>query len=1007
MVALSAQAQETEFNVVRYDESRGLSSRYVRCMLQDRQGFMWFGTPDGLNRFDGHTFVTFRKNPLDSNSVAGNYINRLAEDQEGNIWIGLYTGGVSCYNPRRGRFTHYPLRNVAGHNFQGIEVTALYADQQNQIWLGIKGEGMVHLDPKTGQTRHYNIVTLTGDGATQAFQKLYNILYRIYETPTGLFYLITHDGLYTFDRRSCRMQALHNPAARLRPNMHDDVFGPYAVDGDLLWLGSWAGGLSSYNTKTGEWKNFKFDKRILPTTNIITGIGLRGKDTLWLTSPNRGFGYFHKPTATFTFIADKTKFPFPAYYELLIDKAGTFWMNAEEGLLSAWQRVKPFAYVPVPVKYSDHFIGHIVNNVFENDQYRLIGTWWADGLQVYNKRTGKQKNLPVDISLGEQLQLIMDIQADSQGNIWIVSRDYLYRFDPVTETLVRIKQPPIWSAQQPTNSFRRIQEDRQHTYWLATNHNGVFRYDPKREQYTHYAPTTNRPLGTRYIRGIDIDRQGRIWVGGREGYLAFFDSAQGRFRAVPLAYNGTNPTRVTSLLVDRKGFLYVGTDIGLLVYDARQANPTALRLYTAQDGLKGDIVHHMSLDEFGKIWCITETTLCALNPQNHRIDSYGLQDGITYSNIGNTLSPLPGGYMALATNAGYYRFRPASLRPLKQEKIPVITSFRVYDRDYYYQKELNRNGFIRLEPDENSCSFEFTILDYKDPDAYQYVYKLDGMDTDWVRAERRRYASYTNLPGGNYVFRVKALNRTGDMNVPELAIPIYVETIFYATWWFRIGLVLLFVGSVYAYYRNQIRNNSRIYQLQTKANALEKEKALVMYESLKQQLNPHFLFNSLTSLSSLIRIDQKLAIQFLDSLSKMYRYILKNRDTELVPLEDELRYVQMYINLQKTRFEEGLQIHISVDEDMYSHRIVPVTLQNLLENAIKHNVITTDTPLRISIYTEGECLIVLNNLQKKKFVQTSNRQGLANLTSFYQYLSDKSVDIQESADSFTVKIPLL
>ncbi|GAB3991990.1 hypothetical protein GCM10028807_23990 [Spirosoma daeguense] len=976
-------------------------------MMQDRQGFMWFGTPDGLNRFDGHTFVTFRKNLQDSNSVASNSINRLAEDKDGNIWIGLYNGGVSCYNPRRGRFTHYPLRNVEGHNFQGLEVTGIYADRQNQIWLGVKGEGLVHLDPQTGQTKRYNIVTYKGDAAAQAYLKSYNILYKIYETPDGKFYLVTHDGLYTFDRKKHRMQALHHPPARVRLNMHDDVFGPYAVDGDLLWLGAWAGGLSSYNTKTGEWKNFKFDKRILPTTNIIMGLSLQGKDTLWVTSLDRGFGYFHIPTATFKFIKDRTKFPFLAYYNLFKDQAGGFWMNADDGLLAVWPRIKPFTYVPVKVKHLDHSTSHIVNNVFENDKYRLIGTWWADGLQVYNKQTGKQKNLPVDISLGEQLQFILDVQADSRGNIWVVSRDFLYRFDQATETLVKVKQPPIWSRQVQTNYFRLIQEDRQHMFWLATANNGVFRYDPQQEHYTHYAPTANQSLGTRSVRGLTIDTQGRIWVGGRDTYLAFFDAKLRQFKRVSLTYNGTSPSRVLSLLVDKKGYLYVGTDIGLLVYNANQAKPVALRLYTAQDGLKGDAVYQMNQDDYGKIWCITETSLCALNPKNHRIDSYGLQDGITQSSVGNTLNRLPNGYMALSTENGYYRFHPASLRVPKQDKTPVITSFQVYGHEYYYQKELARNGFIRLEPDENSCSFEFTILDYKDPDGYQYVYKLEGMDVDWIQSERRRYAGYTNLPGGNYVFRVKAINRTGDTNVPELTIPIYVETIFYATWWFRIGLILLFVGSVYAYYRNQLRSNRRIYELQSKANSLEKEKALVMYESLKQQLNPHFLFNSLTSLSSLIRIDQKLAVRFLDSLSKMYRYILKNRDTELVSLGDELRYVRMYINLQKTRFEEGLQVRITVDEDFYTAKIVPVTLQNLIENAIKHNILTTDAPLYISIFVEDNQLVVQNNLQKKTFVETSNKQGLANLRSFYQYLSDKPVLIREDANFFTVNIPLL
>ena len=161
-----------------------------------------------------------------------------------------------------------------------------------------------------------------------------------------------------------------------------------------------------------------------------------------------------------------------------------------------------------------------------------------------------------------------------------------------------------------------------------------------------------------------------------------------------------------------------------------------------------------------------------------------------------------------------------------------------------------------------------------------------------------------------------------------------------------------------------------------------------MYENLKQQLNPHFLFNSLTSLSGLIETDQQMAGNFLEQMSRIYRYILKNRDSELVSLKEELAFVQVYIKLQKTRFNEGLLVNIQTNEEEdYYKKIAPVTLQNLVENAIKHNVIDVETPLIIDITAENEYLIIKNNLQKKNMVETSNKQGLASLLSLYQYLT--------------------
>ena len=198
-----------------------------------------------------------------------------------------------------------------------------------------------------------------------------------------------------------------------------------------------------------------------------------------------------------------------------------------------------------------------------------------------------------------------------------------------------------------------------------------------------------------------------------------------------------------------------------------------------------------------------------------------------------------------------------------------------------------------------------------------------------------------------------------------------------------------------------------MHRLQSRAQLLEKEKTLVMYESLKQQLNPHFLFNSLTSLSGLIETDQKMAGNFLEQMSKIYRYILKNRDSEVVTLREEINFVQVYINLQKTRFKDGLQVFIDINPEDAHRKIAPVTLQNLIENAIKHNIIDVESPLRIDIFTENDYLVVRNNLQKKNVVETSNKQGLINLESLYQYLSSKPLLIEEDEKLFTIKVPLI
>lgn len=241
----------------------------------------------------------------------------------------------------------------------------------------------------------------------------------------------------------------------------------------------------------------------------------------------------------------------------------------------------------------------------------------------------------------------------------------------------------------------------------------------------------------------------------------------------------------------------------------------------------------------------------------------------------------------------------------------------------------------------------------------------------------------------------------------EKTLAIFVSTVYHETIWFRALVAAMGLAILLAWFRYRIQHQKQVLQLQAKAQQLEKEKVMVMYENLIQHLNPHFLFNSLTSLSSLIRVDQQMAGEFLERMSKIYRYILKNRDSETVALRDELDFVAQYIELQKTRFGEGLQVHMHVDdEDMYK-RLAPVTLQNLVENAIKHNLISKNRPLHIYLEVQNDYLVVRNNLQRKNFVETSNKQGLQSMQSLYGFLSPRPMLVQEDGQYFSVHVPLI
>ena len=432
------------------------------------------------------------------------------------------------------------------------------------------------------------------------------------------------------------------------------------------------------------------------------------------------------------------------------------------------------------------------------------------------------------------------------------------------------------------------------------------------------------------------------------------------------------------------------------------------------EGHDGDValltsnhVGPIAIDGLNRIWIGTANGLMLLDSNRKNFTYFNEEDGLPSLNFSEHPAHYTrDGRVMMPTTNGFIRFDPMQIRPEKDTFNLFIAGIEVFDKQVNKNFNNPEDARLSLDYDENFFTVHFEALNYLSSGKVWYAYRLEGFDKDWKYTQDPK-AVYTNVPGGSYQLRYKATTDYNNWNVPEKALEIEIGTVFYKTWWFFSLLVILVVSTLYWIYRSRLSNQAQVHRLQSRAQLLEKEKTLVMYESLKQQLNPHFLFNSLTSLSGLIETDQKMAGNFLEQMSKIYRYILKNRDSEVVTLREEINFVQVYINLQKTRFKDGLQVFIDINPEDAHRKIAPVTLQNLIENAIKHNIIDVESPLRIDIFTENDYLVVRNNLQKKNVVETSNKQGLINLESLYQYLSSKPLIIEEDEKLFTIKVPLI
>lgn len=1011
VISLSGKCQsenESPISITPYNEINGINTKTFTDIFQAKNGFLWFTTAQGLVRFDATSFKSFSQ--LDGFS---NNMMNLQEDNDGNLWITLADGSIACFNPLNGTFKNLPIKFSSYNKPLSLGlILKIHFDKLNRMWAATS-RGLVSINKITGNAEGFRVKDLDeNDSIAPNLQHNYKVS-DIYEDNKNKLWLATDDGLYCFDPSLNKMNRI-GPEKVQTGLWNDYAYQRICKKGDSLYLGSWGGGLSVYDIVKHKFVILKFNlkKQKSGTDNIIHDIICKDSCNLWLASPDKGLINFNCKKKQFEYLRkEKNKLSIQQFLwnRLVKDKDENIWAINADGLIKITTTDYPFKFKVFPVTHSDNHIFYEVNDMWEDSSFRFVALGFADGLHVINKKTGKHKILPVDfLKAEEKVQFAEKIFKDSKNVIWIITADYVYQFDKHKQKLIKPIQPPPFTKQLPSNYFNGIAEDRSGNLWLSTGRNGVFIFNSTTLKYKHIIPFSTIINGVKEIApifSICSDKNGRIWLGSTRGFLGYSNGVSEDITEVKskLASN-----KIWSLFSDSKGNVWVSTIKGLAKFNVNEHIPSVVKVFTTDDGLSSDLLTGLCEDKEGSIWCISNSTLKVfkLAPRNNQVTSFEAKDGINEPGSLIKMVHLNNDSIYLLCQGGIYSFCPSVLNNRKPSSNLVFSTITVNGLEKGFSKPKKRDE-LSLNPNENSIYFEFSAIDFKHPEEYTFAYKLVGYDDNWIDIGHRRSVSFNNLKGGHYNLFIKASSKRGVWDIEAISIPFFILTPFYLQWWFML-LNLAFVAILLLIYiRIRFARQKMIFELENKTHNLEKEKAKMQYESLRQHLNPHFLFNSLTSLSSLIRINQQLASDFLDGMSKIYRYILQSKDEELVPIANEINFIKTFVKLQTTRFGDGLIVTFSIKEEALYKQIVPVTLQNLIENAIKHNVIEADSPLVIDISSDSNYIIVKNNLQRKKFVETSNKQGMDNLTTLYGYLTSTPLIIEETESHFIVKIPLL
>jgi ligand-binding sensor domain-containing protein/signal transduction histidine kinase len=819
VVHLHAQLPEPTFR--RIDHDQGLSQSLVQCILQDRHGFMWIGTEDGLNRYDGCTFITYRHDPLDSTTLSSSHIWSLYEDRNGLLWVGTWGGGLNCLDPIRQTVTRYVHDERDTSSIAHDRVASISGDSTGALWICTAGGGLDRFDPGSGMFKH---ITSIACGLPPAQRK---DLFCSRRARDGSLWVGTYfTGLLRINPRSGDIREYRHDARNDR-SLSDDRILSLCEDADgQIWVGTWDGGLNRLDPASGACQRFIHDPRdpgSLPG-NIVRSVFIDADRTLWVGTVGGGAARKSPDESSFSRIAhsplDPTSLGDDVVTTILQDDGGTMWFGTASGLSIFAPAAHKF-----PLYRSSRGIGEGLRGrrvyALSTDSARTVWIGTEDaGLHNFDPRTRRFRQFVHNASDPRSLphDYVTTIMTDNRGEIWVGTYGGgLVVVDRRTGGFRRMGSDPTSPAKRLNSYISALLEDRNGEIWVGTWIAGLAVIDRSGKVLRKYSHHPDEPgsIPDNDVRCLALGRNGTVWVGTAKGGVSRYDVQSDRFiRVFPLEQGAmwAGTEYVQSILEDERGSLWLGTFGGGAV--CIDPDSGVQRHLTRSNGLPNNVVYGILADGQRRLWMSTNEGIVCYDPAGRTFRSYSLHDGLQADEFNfNAFCRGPGGTLYFGGVNGFNIITPGRIPENRHVPPVVITGFRVFDAPLRTETAPSATRALALEHDANFLSIEFASLDYALPGRNQYSYRLEGIDPDWVRAGTRRTASYTNLPPGSYVFRVRGSNNDGVWNEAGAVVAITVLPPYWQTLWFRAIVGLLIIAVLALLYRLRIRSLLKVERL--------------------------------------------------------------------------------------------------------------------------------------------------------------------------------------------------
>ncbi len=967
-----AQTYGPEISNISIDD--GLSQNTVNAMIQDEMGFLWIGTNDGLNKFDGHQFKVFKSSAVDSALLSNNHIKAISKAENGDLWIATQVG-LSKYNARSGVFERYYVGQI-GESFYAENVINDLLIDRNSIWVATdKGifysESLVQPSfsplPMNGSTR-IKINQMTQD-------------------DHGNVWLASEEGIYMINTSS----KLAVPIGTSQ--IKESTLCINYFDGNI-WAAQEGGLVSIEVPETGiiDDESLRIERYLAPGTNLLVRQILKDVNgEIWIGTQSRGVFTLDRSNKTLKAFVAKFKdnphiFSATSVTEIFQDKSKNIWIGSlETGIFKVSRTSRKFGLLRAMGGTDDGLSSNRVRGLIEDGDYLWIAT--AKGLNKYNRKT-LQCEIFTHNPNDRNSIISNDVRAldiDESGNLWVGTNDGLSLLNRSTSKFASI--PLAESA----NKIRTIQVLSDRNVWIGSLGGGISVIEPDSKKIiTQYSNSEleSKSLSSNNVMNIFESSSGEIWIATYGGGLNKIDSDRKSFTRVVHERSTGISKMLTSIHEDSEGYLWVGSyGDGLFRVDP---SDFSFRVYTEENGLSNNVVY-AAIPHGNSIWISTNHGLNKYNRLLRNISKYNAVDGLQSNefNSGSYLQSESGELFFGGVN-GLTFFYPDSIRSNELPPRPAFTDFRIYNKsvmpgeivikgDPPLSELVADSGRVSLSHLHNVFTVEFASLDFISPEDNRYAYQLVGFDRDWIYTDsRQRAITYTNLRPGQYAFQMKAANDDGVWNERPIVLFIDIAPALWQRWWFKILTLFTVASFVVAFvYRKMTKNERRRKYLEAEIKKHTREiyqqnQVLVDSENHLKTVNKkkdqmfyalaHHVRGPLTSLFNLMKYSQsedlvlpeRDRLKYVQQLNEKVGHSLLLLDNtyywslmefdDIDPMTEVVNITQLteqcVARHRVAALSKNISIHVDNEEHHYvkcDKNMTAIIIQNLITNAIKYS----------------------------------------------------------------------